>query len=53
MTNVINNKTRKKMRMISFQDSGESEGEVQDDITTTMHLFTCTVLVNKTAHPGL
>ena len=38
--------------MISFQNYGYSGDKLQDDITTTKHIVTFTMLVDTTLHPG-
>ena len=43
----------KKILMISLQNSGESGDKIQDEMTTTKHLVTCTMLVETTVHPGI
>ena len=36
----------------SIQDSEVLGDKIQDEITTTKHLVTCTMLVYTTVHPG-
>ena len=35
----------------SIRDYGKSGDKIQDEITTTKHLVTCTMLVYTTVHP--